>query len=180
MCSISNSQQFISTLLKVACYNSHEQVKEQTLSRHNSKTLTKKQNNSPIVSRRQSKIRPIALPMDVKLHNKPVKRVNPAIVLSPGNHLRLFFPSTVDTVDGESDHSGYDGDTELCDVWKIDGDEEERSAGSGGLNTPLALVKAPDNIRSKLWMEKPVWQCIELLKECIDDKTTITKWYGNN
>ena len=177
LCSIQNSHQYISVLLKTAIYYSQEQDKSiSTLSSNESK---KKENTSPVVSRRQSKIRPVALPLDVKLHTKPVQRVNPAIVLSPGNHMRLFFPAAVDTFDvgGDSDQSGYDGDIEFCDVWLDNIDEEDKSAGSGGLHTPLPLVRVPQEIKRKLCIESPIWQCLELLKECIDDDNTISKWY---
>lgn len=93
-------------------------------------------------------------------------------------------------IDGESDYSGYDADTEFGgraragSLWSEGGtpeepvgEEEERVAGSGcGLHSPVTTVKVPVDIKKRLWLEGPVWQCLELLKECVEDTTTKTLW----
>jgi hypothetical protein len=185
LCSIPNSHTYLSTLMKVACHypsdfnkrvpqsNNQPSVAPATSSSasdsHNTKT-------SPVISRRKTKICPVALPVDVKSQDKPVRRVNPAVLLSPGNHARMFYSSKLET---ESDHSGYDGDTEIS-TWlegPIGGeDEEEMSAGVGRvLRTPLVLVRVPDEINNRMWLERPIWQCLDLLKECISDRSTVHK-----
>lgn len=125
----------------------------------------------------------MALPLDVKLHTKPVRRVNPAVTLSPGNGLRVFFPTTIDVVDNESDNSGYEGDIEFgmggaC--WdgeeEIGKEEEERVAGGGvSLHSPVTTVKVPEEVKHRLWLEKPIWQSLELLNECLEDEITAEK-----
>uniref|UniRef100_A0A1X7VEE8 Uncharacterized protein n=2 Tax=Amphimedon queenslandica TaxID=400682 RepID=A0A1X7VEE8_AMPQE len=141
---------------------------------------------SPILSRRQSKIRPLTLPSDTKVTRKPIKLISPTVALSPSNRLHPFFPAVID---GESDYSGYDADTEFGgraragSLWSEGGtpeepigEEEERVAGSGfGLHSPVTTVKVPEDIKKRLWLEGPVWQCLELLKECVEDATTKTQ-----
>lgn len=143
---------------------------------------------SPILSR-QSRIRPLTLPTDARVTRKPVKRVSPSLALSPGNRLHPFFPAAIDGLTEESDYSGYDADTEFGGrgrggAWWSEGGtpvetvgEEDKVAGSGcGLYSPISTVKVPGEVKRRLWLESPVWQCLELLKECIDDKRTRAQW----
>lgn len=194
MCVIPNSHLYIATLFKTACYYSQDPEKPAQPTSQTTQTEPPKRTNScsdqksnlegsPVISHRQSKIRPIALPLDVKLHKKPVRRVNPAVTLSPSNGLRVFYPTTIDVVGNESDNSGYEGDTELGmgGAWwdgeaKIGEEEEKRVAGGGvSLHSPVTTVKVPEEVRRRLWLEKPIWQSLELLNECLEDEIRAEK-----
>ena len=89
-------------------------------------------------------------------------------------------------MEGESDYSGYDADCELGSPTKHSPiatamerreNEEERAAGVGGsLQLPPTTVRVPDRIKKRLWMESPVWHCIELLRESLEGGDDIIKW----
>ena len=150
-----------------------------------------KHGHSPVISIKQSKIRPVSLSVNGNM--KPVRQNSFPLVKSPISGLRQLFPSLVDNAaEGESDTSGYEGDTEFWSQRWWEGpqrysleDEEMQEneeglvagVGTSSLSSPVTSVKAPPSIKRKIWMEPPIWQCIELLKECLKDKETAEKWY---
>ena len=89
-------------------------------------------------------------------------------------------------MEGESDYSGYDGDCELGSpiknlpvdtVMQKGESEEEKAAGIGGSwQSPVATVRVPEGIKRRLWMESPVWQCVGLLRESLEDRDGVVKW----
>ncbi len=141
---------------------------------------------SPIVTCKQSKIKPISFSKD-KNSSKLIRQNSLPMVKSPISGLRQVYPLAVDTIDGESDTSGYEGDTEFwTQRWwqgteRYDQEEEDEEGlvagiGTSSLNSPLTPIRAPLEIRKRIWLESPIWHCIELLKECLEDKETAEKW----
>ena len=110
------------------------------------------------------------------------------MIRSPASGFRLLFPTLIDTGEGESDASGYEGDIEFCveqwwngdERYELDdeGEEEEsRVAGVGSsLQNSITLARVPGEVRRRIWMEVPIWQCVDLLKECLFDEETAEKW----
>ena len=140
----------------------------------------------PVSSYRQSKIRPVSSCGDTKTFSKPLRQNSLPMFKSPISGLRQLVPVAVDMVDGESDTSGYEGDTELwtqrwwagAQRYQEEENEEGLVTGVGGtgLMSPAASIRAPLEIKKRIWLESPIWQCIELLKECLEDKETAEKW----
>ena len=129
---------------------------------------------SGILARKQSTIRPVSLPLGVKVLASPLRRSS--IMGASPSFCPLFVSSNLG--DGESDNSGYDGDLE-GGMEMVDGDaeEEERAAGVGGsLLSPLTIIPIPDDIKKPLWFETPIWQCLELITECLKDEGSASQW----
>ena len=65
-------------------------------------------------------------------------------------------------------------------MWEGDSGMEEEEmmvAGVGGnLQSPVTMVSVPPEIKRCLWLESPVWQCLDLLKECVQDSSTAMRW----
>ena len=178
--------------MKIACFFSADIERQlsgtETNHQKEASDVDKNVQNSPIISSKRSKIRPISLPIDVKAPSKPVKRSSPVLIRSPASGLRLLFPTLIDTGEGESDASGYEGDIEFCveqwwngdERYELDdeGEEEEsRVAGVGSsLQNSITLARVPGEVRRRIWMEVPIWQCVDLLKECLFDEETAEKW----
>ena len=142
-----------------------------------------------VVLCKQSKIKPISLslPIDRKTGPKLIRQNSLPMVKSPISGLRQLYPLSIDTIDGESDASGYEGDTEFwTQRWwegtqRYDQEEEDEEGlvagiGTSSLNSPLTPIRAPLEIKKRIWLESPIWQCIKLLKECLEDKETAEKW----
>lgn len=191
LCAIPNSSSYIATLVKIACFFSADIERQlsgtETNHQKEASDVNKNVKNSPIISSKRSKIRPISLPIDVKAPSKPVKWCSPVLIRSPASGLRLLFPTLIDTGEGESDASGYEGDIEFCveqwwngdERYELDdeGEEEEsRVAGVGSsLQNSITLARVPGEVRRRIWMEVPIWQCVDLLKECLFDEETAEK-----
>ena len=125
--------------------------------------------------------------MSVKIPStKSIKQDSPGVVTSPSSTLRLLYPAPIELMEGESDYSGYDADCELGSPIKnspvdtvLEGreSEEEKAVGVGGSwQSPLVTVRVPEGVKRRLWMESPVWQCVELLKESLEGKDAVVKW----
>ena len=191
ICSISNSSSYVAMLMKAVCFFSPETelVNSDTVKRKRSiidDGSINKTKQPSVVSYKQSKIRPV-FAIDVKPR---LSRQNSSpMVKSPISGLRQLYPLVaMDTVDGESDLSGYEGDTEFwTQRWwegtrRYEQEEENEEGlvagvGTSSLMSPLTPIKAPLEIKRRIWLETPLWQCIDLLEECLGDKETAEKWY---
>ena len=200
ICSIPNASLYIATLFRTACY--YPSMPSSSSSSPSSTTILPAQRDSSqkngvisrapqstrrkvVASKRQSTIRPVSLPVSMgPILANPVTRAGPGAASSPTTSLRLLHPTPLSVAeDAESDTSGYDADTEYGvggAMWEGDSgmeDEEGRVAGVGGnLQSPVTMVSVPLEVCRRLWLESPVWQCLDLLKECLQDPTTATRW----
>ena len=198
ICSIPNASLYIATLFKTACYYPSPP------SSSSPSTLTSSQRDSTqkngvisstraaqgtkrkvVASRKQSTIRPVSRPVSMgPIPANPVTRAGPGAASSPTTSLRLLHPTPLSVADdAESDTSGYDADTEHGvggAMWECDSgleDEEGRVAGVGGnLQSPVTMVPVPLEVCRRLWLESPIWQCLDLLKECLQDTNTALRW----
>lgn len=183
LCTIPNASSYIATLMKTACYyTSSSEVSKNSDSRRQKESsramrevaASTERGDSGILAKRQSTIRPVSLPLQVRVSASPLRR-SFTMGASPS-----FCPLFVfnNLKDGESDNSGYDGDLEGgMEVLGDDDGEEERVAGVGGsLLSPLAIVPVPADIKKPLWFETPIWQCLELITECLEDDGNASQW----
>ena len=183
LCTIPNASCYIATLMKTACYytSSPDGSKASSLGlqRESPRAVAEvsgsaEKGESGILARRQTTIRPVSLPLGVRVSASPLRRSS--VMGASPTFCPLFVSGSVG--DGESDNSGYEGDMEGgTEVVDGDGGEEERVAGVGGnLLSPLTVIPVPDSIKKPLWFETPIWQCLELITECLKDEGGASEW----
>lgn len=179
-------------LMKAVCFFSPEpdSTESSTISTRKRNSIdNNKLTRSATSSYKQSRIKPISLSTNSKVHSKLFKQNTFPLLRSPLSGLKQLYLLSSETVDGES--SGYDGDTEFWTQqwWKGDEryhhqeeeNEEGLAAGGGSVNRlkPVSPIRTPVELRRKICLESPILQCIELLKECLEDKENAEKWSVN-
>lgn len=188
VCSISNSSDFIAMLMKAVCFFSPEpdcSDSSTVTTRNRGNIDDTKLSQSATLSYKQSRIRPISVSTNSKVHSKLFKQNTFPLLRSPISGLKQLYPLSCDTIDGES--SGYEGDTEFWTQqwWKgeerynqEEENEEGLAAGAGSSNRlkPVSPIRTPTEMKRKIWLESPIWQSIELLKECLEDRDSAEKW----